>query len=367
MSTWVAITGFLTGLVVLAATGRSVLGTAVAPRGRPSRLVFATVPVLLRISRQINRAVPSRRIHRLVIRMIGPVAVLFPPLIWGAGTVVGTALLAASVGAAPPDVRAMEYVLGQLDDPKWTGHGFPLVVYGCFILIFIGLTTRITALTSAYQRREQFVWALASEARSCLDAEDVIVAHMRGGTPDSLDRMMITWQLWIADLRFSHTSYPELLTLPSSPDLSWLDATLVVMDVAALIDALSPGTEPPPTRPLLAAGCAFVQEMAKELQVSAVRTTLSLHGREERSFWTSIARLTDAGIHAERDYRTARSTFQRWRSRYAPYTAALSDLMCLQDGPPVGELMPEAPFETLINTLDASAEKMSPIFSPLSQ
>ncbi|WP_322750457.1 MULTISPECIES: hypothetical protein [unclassified Frankia] len=367
MSTWMATTDFLSGLVVLAVTGRSVLGTAVAPRGRPSRLVFATVPVLIRGSQCISRRLPSKRIHRAVLRTVSPIALLFPPLMWASGTVVGMALLAASVGAAPAGIRAMPYVLGQLDDPRWTGHGFPLAVYGCLILIFIVLATRITAVASAYQRRERFLWALASEARSCLDAEDVIVAHMHGGTPDSLDRMMSTWQLWIADLRFSHTSYPELLTLPSSPDLSWLDATLVILDVAALMDALSPGTKPPPTRPLLVAGCAFVQAMAKDLQVSAVRSTPSLYGREERSFRTTIARLADAGIHAERDYRTARATFQRWRSRYAPYTAALADLMCAQDGLPVSELMPIAPFESFVSNLDISAEELSQAFAPLAR
>ncbi|WP_239334513.1 hypothetical protein [Frankia sp. CiP3] len=357
---------FLTGLVVLAVTGRGVLGTAIAPRGRPSRLVFVLVPVLIRVSRNISRNLPSQRFHRSVIKMVGPMALLLPSLLWGSGTVAGMALLAASVGAAPSDIHAVEYVLG-LDDPKWTGHGFALAVYGCLILIFIALTTRITAVSAAYQRRERFVWALASEARSCLDAEDVIVAHMRDGTPDSLDRMMNAWHLWIADLRLSHTSYPELLALPSSPDLSWLDATLLVLDVAALVNALAPGTKPPPTRPLLAAGCAFVQEMTKELQATAIRTTPSLYGREERSFWTTISRLSNAGIHAERDYQTARATFQRWRSRYAPYTAALSDLVCARDGRPVGELLPEVPLEALVNTFDIHPEKTSQLFSPLSR
>ncbi|WP_131749523.1 hypothetical protein [Frankia sp. Cppng1_Ct_nod] len=358
-------TAFVAGLVVLAATGRSLLQTVVASHGRPSRLVSRTVLRLTLVARRIGWHLPGEKGRMLLFRMVGPIALIIPPLIWGAGTVIGMALLAVSVGAAPTDVRAVTYVLGQVDGMRWDPNGFTVAVWTCLFLISGVSLARIMTVASAYQRRERLVWVLSNEARSCLDAEKIIVSYVRDGTHDSLDRLLSTWQLWITDLRFSHQSYPELLTLPSLPDLSWLDATLIVLDVAALIDSLTPGIEPPPTRPLLAAGCAFVQEMAKDLQVTTVRTTLSLHGREERSFWTTIARLADSGISSERDYLAAKTTFHRWRSRYAPYVTALAGILSENGPQPVSELMPDSPFGSFRNALELPAEGVPQAFSLL--
>jgi hypothetical protein len=102
---------------------------------------------------------------------------------------------------------------------------------------------------------------------------------------------------------------------------------VVVLDAAALVEALAPGWAPLHARVLLDVGSHCMQCLATQAGIVLPRVRVSLHGREERGFGDTMQLAIDSGLPAERDIDHAWTTFQEIRVSYAPYAVQIGSLL----------------------------------------
>jgi hypothetical protein len=98
---------------------------------------------------------------------------------------------------------------------------------------------------------------------------------------------------------------------------------VLVLDAAALTEAVAPAWAPPGVRAVLDVACDCLPELLHQIGVDLPRTSISLQGREERGFEQTVRVAVVAGLPRQRDYAEAWAEFQHWRTRYAPYVAAI--------------------------------------------
>ena len=196
----------------------------------------------------------------------------------------------------------------------WIGVGIIVLLFAAHLMNFL----------SAYRRRELAISMLAAQARRPTDAERLLVSYLRDGMTVQLDDQFARWAHWLTDIQASHTACPALMFWRSSTSLNWLTAAMIMLDVAALIDAVAPGCAPPHTRTLLFAGMHCLQALQREIGISQPRAVASFEGREEVSFHETLQEIETAGLPAERNEAHAAMVFQERRIQYAPYAAALA-------------------------------------------
>lgn len=185
-------------------------------------------------------------------------------------------------------------------------------------LVLVAFVAYLVHFMDAYRRRERMIIRSAKQVHRVTDADHLLADFLRNGSKDSLDTCFAKWADWLADIHDSHASYPGLVYLRSSGTQCWAKTALIVMDAAALVEAVAPRWAPLHTRVLLDVGSACLQDVAKHVGVVLPVMTVSLHGREERAFGDTMRLATDSGLPAERDVNWARTAFQEIRVRYAP-------------------------------------------------
>jgi len=195
-------------------------------------------------------------------------------------------------------------------------------------LVLSSFALHLFRITSAYSRRELVVARMSMRAVRATEAEQVLAEHLRLGSRAHLDQLFAQWTEWLADIRATHTGYPALTIYRPATDLCWLDAAVLVLDAAALTEAVAPQWAPPSARSVLEAGAECFPVLARQVGVRMPRPIVSLEGREERDFDQTLKVAVDAGLPEEHDHNEAWPVFQDWRTRYAPYAAAMSARLC---------------------------------------
>jgi hypothetical protein len=191
------------------------------------------------------------------------------------------------------------------------------------VAVMLGLfMVHLSQLASAYDRRERFTARLAAQAAKPPDAERILAAYVR---PDSreLDSLFVQWTDWLADIRRTHISYPVLGYLRPGNELCWLQAAVIVMDTAALVEAVAPSWAEPYARALLDTGTRCFERLCSGLGIVLTHSSVSLQGREQVGFEDTIRLATSAGLPAERSSSEAWQVFQKRRIRYAPCVSAI--------------------------------------------
>jgi hypothetical protein len=191
------------------------------------------------------------------------------------------------------------------------------------LLALIAFVAYLVHFMDAYRRRERMI-IRSARVHLVTDADQLLADYLLAGSRDSLDSCFAQWADWLADIHDSHASYPALVYQRSSGKLCWAKTALIVMDAAALVEAVAPRWAPLHTRVLLDVGSECLQDLAKHVGVVLPVNTISLHGREERPFGETMRLATDSGLPAERDLTGARTAFQGIRVRYAPYAVLIS-------------------------------------------
>jgi hypothetical protein len=321
---------FVLGLVILATVVASVARTALVPGGRSSRMVRGSLRLALGTGRLAVRIGGCERVRPRAADMIGPAALLVVLLGWLFGLLNGFVLLAVSVGGVRTNVDALAGQFLRTGPEQASRLGQAVVVgswaaMGTAIACFAGYLSTIAA---AYGRRERGVRRLASQAVRPPDAESMLAGYLRAG-PRGIDPLLAEWDRWFSDVRTTHSAYPVLITLPASGSLCWLQAMVIALDTAALVDALMPTTASPAARGLLRSGTACLHELADRLRVPVRTPVVSLQGREESDFPDTVKTALRAGLTVERDEQHAWRAFQSWRQAYAPHASAIAaHLLC---------------------------------------
>ncbi|MCK2220650.1 hypothetical protein MF672_043635 [Actinomadura sp. ATCC 31491] len=286
----------LAGAALVAAAWLSVVLTVFTPRGRPTRLMRLTVRVfagpLLAAGGRVRPAV-----REPLLDLCGPLAVLSVAGIWLGTSSVGFALLKGT----------------PLREAEWTSR----------LLLAAAIATYLVRFAAAYGRRERLVARLAGSVCNPRDAETLLAVYLKTGSRDHLDTLFTEWTGWMTEVEHSHLAHPALTFRRPAGDLDWLKAAVIVMDVAALTEALAPSWAPAHTRALLATGTRCMRRLAAGLCITLPPIPVSLQGREERNFSDTLLMAGEAGLPAERDPLEAWCVFQDLRTRYAPLAYAM--------------------------------------------
>lgn len=309
------------GVVLLVVVALSALRTTLVPRRSSSRMARWTVRWCAAGAIAVAGRLP-RRPREWVMGYSMPAALLVMGTGWILGWAAGAALLAVGLGHVDLDAADLVRFFVLQSDGTAAVLG---VVTSLAALLIIGLfVAYLVQIMGAYHRRERMIIRSASQVRVVTDADRLLADHLRTGSRDSLDSYFAQWADWLADIYDSHTSYPSLAYHRPAGRQCWAKAALIVMDTAALVDAVAPRWAPVHTKLLLDVGSMCLQEMAGRMGIVLPVTTISLHGREERAFSDTMRLATDSGLPAERDADRARSAFQEQRVRYAPYAVLIS-------------------------------------------
>jgi hypothetical protein len=168
------------------------------------------------------------------------------------------------------------------------------------------------------------------------DADAVLAAWLRSTSRDRVAGSLASWAEWFADIHSTHLSFPALMYSRPAGTLSWPKAAIIAMDAAALVEAVAPNWTPYQARMLLTSGSVCLKRLAAQIGIVLPAATVSLQGREERSFNDTVGLIVGAGLLEERDRPETWADFQRLRSQYAPYAAAI-DFRLMHDIDQAGE------------------------------
>ncbi|MFC0547803.1 hypothetical protein [Kutzneria chonburiensis] len=313
----VELMAMLAGIVLAVLTGLSVVRTVVNPRDRSSLAARLTARFTYRTLLLGASKLPHRRRER-VLDLCVPLSLAALLGGWLVATGVACWLIAYGLPAGAEDaVRAAGWSLAALE-----------------ALLF---AVYLSKLIEKYQRREAITTRLQARATSLLDAEVVLADRLRGGTRSDLGTAFEHWADWLADIRSSHASCPALLYLRPAGEMCWVEAAVIVLDAAALTEAVAPMWAPPSVRVVLAAGSDCIQRLAWQLDIRLAVPTVSLHGREERAFSDSVRCAVSAGLPAERDTDKSWRAFQDSRTRYAAHADAICSYLRYSNEAPRSE------------------------------
>ncbi|MBB5954341.1 hypothetical protein FHS29_000911 [Saccharothrix tamanrassetensis] len=316
----VPITGLL-GVVVVVTGWLSVLRTVFTPRRTSSRIARGSVRAVVAVVFPLARHLPHQLRER-VLDTCTPVSVFLMAWCWLGLQVVGFGLLAVSTGATPP--RFTEVVRFFMLEGVGAAAGLVLPAWVSCVMVLSVFMVHLLRLTDSFRRRELSVAGLMATAETPLDAESLLADYLRTGSREQLDGMFAQWSAWLADIRATHVSYPSLLYYRPASQFVWLRAAVVVLDAAALVQAVAPNWAPPHTRALLHTGTCCLHESAIRLGLHVPKSVVSLHGREEHAFTDSVRGAVSAGLPPERTGQDAWWAFQAARTRYAPHISAIS-------------------------------------------
>jgi hypothetical protein len=323
-------------LVVTAAT--SVIGTLIVPRPVASWLtrwvdklvdaVFVLATKRIDEFRRRDRVLATHAATLLICQLAAWLGIFFVgfslifwPLVHGGITAAfrtaGPALW--EIGSAPAHGAFQQVIL---DIAAITG--------------IITVTLQIAylpTLYSAFNRRETEVALLNARADVPSWGPELLArTHYALGsgvsTIDTLPDLYASWERWAADVTESHTTYLPLVRFRSPrPLTSWVTGLLAVLDSAALLLALSPGTAPVvPARLCLRAGFICFGEIARAMGFDIPREPdvsagISISYEE---FLDAIARLRLVDFPIERDPEDAWADFVGWRVNYERAAFALA-------------------------------------------
>lgn len=366
---------FVVGVMVVMATGASVLFTMVLPR-RPAGFE--------RISLGVNRAVRlvfiglSKRAHSYeakdaVLAPVGPIALVAQLLFWAACFIVGIALMLQPTTHNLAD--GLEQGLGSLFTVGAVHPGGPEnvpldVLAGAIWVVVVALQIAyLPALYSAFSQREGLVAMLESRAGVPAWGPELLARHQLVGIVDTLPELYSAWEEWAAGVAESHTTYPVLLLFRSpEPWFSWLLALLAVLDGAAMHLALSPATASSNARLCLRMGFTALDRIGSMLgwdldpdPMPDAPIDLSF-----AEFEAAVRMLEEVGFPIERSAEEAWPDFHGWRVNYEASAYRLADRLVVPPAPwsgPRRHIGPNIveprrpPHRRPVNSTDASAPR----------
>ena len=191
----------------------------------------------------------------------------------------------------------------------------------------------LPTLYSAFNRRETEVALLNARAGVPSWGPELLArTHYALGSGvsaiDALPDLYVQWERWAADIAESHTTYLPLVRFRSPrPRSSWITALLAVLDSAALMLSLSPGsTQVVPARLCLRAGFQCFGDIARAMgfQIPDEPDVSMGIGVSYEQFLEAIDRLREVDFEIERDPQDAWPDFVGWRVNYEQAAFALA-------------------------------------------
>lgn len=224
-----------------------VLPRRVDRRFRPARMFVRASWQLWRGARRISNS--ERR--EWLLSIFGPLSILLLFVFWAAMLIFGFAVVQQSLGprllVGGHDVNfgttlymsgTTFVTLGLGDVVPTTGAARGVTVIEAatgfgFLALVIGY---LPVLYQAFSRRELNISLLDARAGSPPSAGEMLRRYGESNDALELERLLLDWERWSADLLESHLSYPLVAFFRSQHDhQSWLSALTAILDLSALI------------------------------------------------------------------------------------------------------------------------------------
>jgi hypothetical protein len=318
------------GLLLVATSASSVIGTLIVPRSVASRLtrhvdqlvnaVYVLVTKRVRDFRRLDRILSTHAATLLLCQIIAWLGMffigfglIFWPLVHGGIT---SAFRMAGPG------------IWQIGSDE--AHG-ALEIAILDIAALAGLITvtlqiaYLPTLYSSFNRRENEVALLNDRGGFPAWGPELLArTHYALGSGissvNTLPALYDSWERWAADVGESHTTYLPLVWFRSPKPLSsWVTSLLAVLDSAALMLSLNPSTAPVvPARLCLRAGFTCFQDVARAMGFNVPADPDPELGISitYAQFLEAINRLEEVDFPIERKPEDAWPDFVGWRVNY---------------------------------------------------
>ncbi len=328
------------GILLVALTLRSAVLTFVVPHGRREVITGVVLELVAAVFRPfIHRRVPL--LGRIATRssalaLFAPACLLSFYAAWLVITWLGFALMYYGFGTedATTALRlsgSSLFTLGFSEPPSGGTTAAVLAEAGIGLFLVALLIGYFPTIYGAYQRREVVVTTLQERAGAAASGVSLLRHHQEMGDWSVVDGLWDGYETWFADIGESHVAI-EILPFYRSlaDDRSWVNASCLILDAAALRVATIDAPPPPGARLVIRAGARSLWGIAHHLGLDAgPRPAASKAGDDpaldsdartvtvtRAAFDAARAELAAAGIPLMPDADAAWNTFHRLRGLY---------------------------------------------------
>jgi hypothetical protein len=263
----------------------------------------------LAVARHLPRAAGER-----LLGICAPASVFLVLATWLAGLELSFGLLVGILRDSDPMAHLFIWQGG------WHDTGVLPYALVSVVTVVVMFAVYVAQFGSAYRRRELQM----AKVMQVPDAETLVRVLMWRNQRDHVDEAMAEWVEWLAELRSAHTTHCALVYCRPSGRRCWLELIVMLLDAAALIEAIAPKWSPPHVRMVLETGVDCLQQMTRGIGVTVHIPGVSLHGREERGFADTMRSVSSASVPVERDGQQAWTAFQDLRTQYAPFATMIA-------------------------------------------
>ncbi|NTW00092.1 MAG: hypothetical protein HGA19_02165 [Oscillochloris sp.] len=337
--------GLAVGLALILITWRSIITTIILPRFNKSFITFATWHAVRSVFLCVADRQSTYEHKDRILALLGPVALLATLVSWMSMFLLGYGLMFWPLidGSFSDCLRlagSSFFTLGLADAPQSgpTILEFTAAATGMIIVALqIGY---LPTIYSAYNRRETLVTALSSRAGVPPWGPELLARHQLVQGMATLPALFAAWEIWAADIRESHASYPWLMSFRSPDALeSWVMSLLAVLDAAALYLAVAPSQAPPEARQCLRSGYVTLRLLAR---ISGTRVNEDPRPDDPielsfAAFMRGIEHMRAAGVPMEQPAEDAWRDYHGWRVNYEAAIYVIADFIVAAPAPWAGQ------------------------------
>ncbi|HZR12462.1 MAG TPA: hypothetical protein VFC33_04355 [Acidimicrobiia bacterium] len=312
----------------------SAVRTFVLPRGVVVPYTSAVFIGIRRVFNVLARQSKTYEARDHVMAMYAPTALLVLPATWLVLVLGGFMLVFHGLGVtrwreAFSESGSSLFTLGFVHprDLPTTALAFCEAALGLFLLAL--LISYLPTIYAAFSRREILVAHLTARAGAPPSAVDLIIRAHRIERLYDLDDLWVSWQLWFGELEETHTSLASLTFFRSpKPDRSWVTASGVVLDAAALVNSTIEGPWQPMAALCVRSGFTALRSIADFFGIEydpdpAPSDPISI-ARDE--FDDVCRQLAAVGVPLKDDRDQAWRDFAGWRVNYDRVLLSLAGL-----------------------------------------
>ena len=262
-----------------------------------------------------------------LMALFAPVALLINPVVWMALIILGYGGLFWAIG--PRGRTLWEAIILSGSSLLTLGYEKPTTPVGVILSfteagIGLGLVALLIAylptMYTAFSRREAAVTMLVVRAGNPPSSVEMIQRAHRISGLDKIGPFWEEWENFFADLEESHSSLAALVFFRSpSPERHWLTASGVVMDAAAMINAVVATPHDSRADLCIRAGYLALRAIAETFDIKYPlkphfpKNPISITRQE---FEDAVDRLAASGVPVKQDMDKAWHDFAGWRVNY---------------------------------------------------
>jgi hypothetical protein len=328
------IAAFGIGVSIVAYTFLSAVRTFVMPRSSRERLTSLTFRWVMAVFRLRMRKVSTYEDRDRMMAMYAPLSLLTLPAVWLVAILIGYMFMFWAIGPRPV------YEVLSLSGSSLFTLGFTKSEGVMSLLLefseaALGLTmialliAYLPTMYSAFSKREAMVALLEVRAGIPPSPIDLLTRAHRIRGLDALTELWEDWEVWFAEVAESHTSLAALIFFRSPlPDLSWITASGVILDTAALLASTVDTPNSPQAQLMVRAGYVALRRIGDYFSIDydpdpQPDDFISISQPE---FDYVYDQLVAGGVPVKVDREQAWRDFRGWRVNYDRVLLALAAL-----------------------------------------